>query len=371
MDTEPDKKPISICFISPKAYPLFDPAAKGIFGGAEVDLYLLATELAKDAAFSVSFITADYAQVDEQVTENVRVIKSLDFRKNPLTSTMRIWSALERANADIYMIKTASPGVPLVSIFCGLRKKIFIYRTAHRYECDGTYHKKHPILGRLFTAALRRAKVIFAQNTMDGTLLKETIGVDSVVIANGHRLSQPVDTEKEFILWVGRTADFKRPEKFIELAARFTAEKFVMICQQATGDNAYEQLRETAHAIDNLEFHERVPFAEVDDFFKRAKVLVNTSDSEGFPNTFIQACKWQTAIASLNVNPDGFLDEFSCGVCCDGNEDKLADSLRSMLTENRYVKLGQNGRKYAEQQHDITKIIEIYKTAFTELVGRQ
>ena len=39
-------KTVSVCFVSPKAYPLFNPDCKGVFGGAEVDLYL---ELIKTA----------------------------------------------------------------------------------------------------------------------------------------------------------------------------------------------------------------------------------------------------------------------------------------------------------------------------------
>ena len=98
-------QPISVCFVSPKAYPLFDPGANGVIGGAEVDLYLLATELAKDSDYQVSCITADYDQPTEKTIENVKIIKSLDFKQNQITSAMKIWKALKKANADIYMIK--------------------------------------------------------------------------------------------------------------------------------------------------------------------------------------------------------------------------------------------------------------------------
>ena len=62
MEEASGKKTVKVCFVSPKAYPLFDDKAQGVFGGAEVDLYMLGTELAADDAFEVSFIVADYAQ---------------------------------------------------------------------------------------------------------------------------------------------------------------------------------------------------------------------------------------------------------------------------------------------------------------------
>ncbi len=59
-----EQKPVKVCFVSPKAYPLFNPDCNGAFGGAEVDLCLLSTELAKDQNFHVAFITADMLNYD-------------------------------------------------------------------------------------------------------------------------------------------------------------------------------------------------------------------------------------------------------------------------------------------------------------------
>ena len=55
-------KPIKVCFVCPKAYPLFNPSICKLFGGAELDLYLLACELTKDENYEVSCIVADYGQ---------------------------------------------------------------------------------------------------------------------------------------------------------------------------------------------------------------------------------------------------------------------------------------------------------------------
>ncbi len=140
-----------------------------------------------------------------------------------------------------------------------------------------------------------------------------------------------------------------------------------MVCQQATEDSHYDLLKSQAAEISNVEFIERVGFHEVDRYFQRAKVFVNTSDSEGFPNTFVEACKCATAILSLIVDPDDFLTRYCCGVVCDGSEQRLDDGLRSLLGQDRYIEVGQNGRRYAEEHHDISKIVEQYKEILTEL----
>jgi len=194
------------------------------------------------------------------------------------------------------------------------------------------------------------------------------LGIHALLMRNGHRILPLTHGERDSILWVGRSDKIKRPELFIDLAERMPAEKFIMICQRATGDNEYATLTARARQVKNLEFIERVSFAEIDAFFQHARVFVKTSDTEGFPNTFIQACKYAVPIISLNVNPDGFLERHNCGKACGGDLAKCADALQYMLTGNRYGELGKNARAYAEANHDITKIAAEYKKLFEDML---
>ncbi len=361
---------IKICFVAPKAYLLFNPNAKNVkypFGGSEIDLYLLAIELAKDDGFNVSFIVADHGQKDIEITNGVEVIKSLDFDQNFLTGSLKIWRAMKKTDARIYMLKTASPGVPLVTLFCMLHHRCFAYRTASRHECDGKYVKDHPLLGPAFKFSLRKAKFVFTQNAADKENIDRTLGISSVFIRNGHCIEPLKNGTRDIILWVGRSSPEKNPQLFIDLAEQLPNENFVMICPQAMDDDSYEQLTRNAFAAANLKFIRQVPYHKIGEYFRRAKVLVCTSQREGFPNTYIQACLNAAPILSLNINPDGFLDKYNCGVCCDGNFEQMADVLRRLVTDNEYIELGQNARSYVEQNHDITTIIEEYKKLFYSL----
>lgn len=366
-----DEKRISICFVCPKAYGLFDPSVKTGYGGAEVDLYMLATELARDPAVLVSFITADYGQPAEQVRQNVRLLSGLDFRKNPLASAVRLWRTMKKADAQFYLMKTASPGVPLVWAFCRLHGRRFLYRTAHRYECDGTWHRQHPVLGRLFVRALRKAAAVFAQNEEDSRLLRKTFGVESIVIANGHRLHEAVSEERTTVLWVGRSAEFKHPHRFIELARHFPQEVFVMVCRQAAGDRGYDGLRRRAESTPNLRFFSEVDFFDLNRFFAQAKVFVNTSDAEGFPNTFIQAAAAGTAILSWQVNPDQFLTKYQCGLACGGTMERLVKGLEFLLEQKRYIEIGRNGLRYVREHHDISVLVQRYKDCLQRMAEKE
>jgi glycosyltransferase involved in cell wall biosynthesis len=368
MSSSDNSTSIRVCFIAPKAYPLFNPDVEKVFGGAEVDLYLLATELAKDDNFVVSFVTADYGQQDFETIENVRIIKSLNFNKNPLTGAVRIWQAMRTADSQIYLQKTASWGTLLVALFCKSNKRIFVYRTANQGECNRTFPEGKRFLKRAFSWSLHKAGAVTVQNEIDKKNLLDSMGIDAIVIPNGHRLTELTQKKRDTVLWVGRSTPLKRPDLFIKLTELFPDEKFTMICQQATGDENYQDLLAKAKKVDNLQFIQAVPFTEISSYFQRAKVFVNTSDTEGFPNTFIQACNCAAPILSLKVNPDDFIDKHNCGISCNDNWHKMIDSLKVMLHKDRYIELGENAKKYVREHHDLAKIIKQYKELFEELL---
>jgi len=73
------------------------------------------------------------------------------------------------------------------------------------------------------------------------------------------------------------------------------------------------------------------------------------------------------AIVSLNVNPDDFLQRYSCGISCCDDIAKLNKAVAFMLNSRQYIDIGRNGRKYVEENHDIAKIIGQYKQIFLEM----
>jgi glycosyltransferase involved in cell wall biosynthesis len=361
-------QPIRVCFIMLKAYPLFNQEIESLFGGAEVDFYNLSTELAKDPNYRVSFITADYGQKPIEVREGVTIIKSLDFNGNLAMPSLRLWRALRAADAQIYVRELCSAVTMEVALFCKCYGRKFIYRTASTVECDGTYLRENYFRGKAFVWSLRHADAVLTQNETDANNLSAITGAPVQVIRNAHRVHPIQQQPHDKVLWVGRSATVKRPELFLELAKLLPQIQFTMICQRAENERQYNKLVNKAKQIENLKFIPRVPFHKIHEYFQRAKVFVNTSDYEGFPNTFIQACKSATAILSLNVNPDNFLDKHNCGISCKGDWRLLVDSLRSLLEEDRWLKMGINGKKYVEEYHDVTKIIKQYKELFEKLV---
>ena len=93
-------------------------------------------------------------------------------------------------------------------------------------------------------------------------------------------------------------------------------------------------------------------FQDVQKYFDKAKCFVNSSEFEGFPNTFIQACLGSTPILSFNVNPDNFIERFEVGCFCANSLDKAVEFIRNLDPEKiRFY--GNNAFKYACKHHNI------------------
>ena len=148
----------------------------------------------------------------------------------------------------------------------------------------------------------------------------------------------------------------------MDLAKEFPNEKFVMIMPKSSDVVLWKKIFDESKKIKNLKLIEKVPFNKIQKYFNKAKVFVNTSESEGFQNTFIQACIAKTPILSLKINPDNFLNKFKCGLCCCDDMKRFKERLEKLLNNRKkYKSLKNNCLKYVKKNHDIKKIIGRWK----------
>src|ERR1041385_2334316 len=96
--------PIKITFISLFGYHPFNPRNFSKFGGAEVQAHLLATELAKDSNYEVSYILGNFGQPNIEIIQNVKLYKFYAPEKR-----FRIFRMLFGAMKLCYLINKISP----------------------------------------------------------------------------------------------------------------------------------------------------------------------------------------------------------------------------------------------------------------------
>lgn len=361
---------VKICFFSRSAYPLFNPLCKATFGGAEVDLYLISKEIAKDRLFECHFITGDFGQKNLEKISNVTLHKSYKFEDNKLIQIFKLIKKIITVNADVYVQEGASAGTGVICFICKLLGKKFVYRTASDIDCNGVFIKDNYIEGLLYKFGIKNASLVITQNFENKTQLKNNFNIESIVIKNAIEIPNKYINikNKEYVLWVGRSETLKQPELFLKLASKISLTKFIIICPKANYNSVnIEELNKKAKEIPNVEFINSVPFDEIGKYFERAKIFVNTSKYEGFPNTFVQSAANSVAIFSLNVNPDNFIVNEKCGFFANGDFDLLQKKIIETLEdETKLVDYSNNSLAYAKRNFDIFKIVEQYKENILE-----
>jgi len=82
--------------------------------------------------------------------------------------------------------------------------------------------------------------------------------------------------------------------------------------------------------LPNVTLYGRLNASETLERISQAKVLINTSDFEGFPNVFLEAWSFGVPVVSLNVDPGGVIQENHLGVVCNGDLRKMISSLEQI-----------------------------------------
>ena len=373
-------KPKKICFISFFSFPVLSQSISEVVGGAELQQGILAGELVKKD-YDVSFLVPDQGQALCQLIDGLKLYKSLPWElaqkkliaklyQYPLILLIT-WRRLNLADSQIYFQKMVGATSALIVFFCRVKKRKYVHCVASDGEVNGTYIKKQrfPWLTRW---AIRNADGIITQSRHQQALLKLNFNRESTVIENMCLMPDilPPKEQPPVVLWVGNMRKVKCPELFLKLATALPEVKFRMIGGASPWEDPdyFEELKKSAARLPNLEFMGFIPYHQVSQYFDTASILVNTSDFEGFPNTFLQAWSRFTPVISLNVDPDGIICQHKLGIHSHSFDQMVKDVQSLVHNESLQKEIAERGRRYVEQTHDITKIVPKYIELFEQLL---
>jgi glycosyltransferase involved in cell wall biosynthesis len=150
------------------------------------------------------------------------------------------------------------------------------------------------------------------------------------------------------VVWIANLKPLKNPGAFVRLARRFAHRsdvRFVIVGGTLDdSDWTKQQLQEIA-ATPNLEYRGSLSQSAVNGLLEHTDLLVNTSDYEGFSNTFIQAWMRRVPVVSLRVDPDRLLSRGGLGAVT-GDEDTLHERVAALLDDpDRCAAIGARARQ--------------------------
>jgi glycosyltransferase involved in cell wall biosynthesis len=346
-------------------------------GGEQVQQTLLAKALARRGV-KVSMAVFDYGQQDGASWGAVTTHKA--FRADAGLPVLRfvyprwtgLWSAMRRADADIYYLSCAGMELGLAAMFCERYRRKFVFRVASDSDCEpDRLLIKYWRDKKLYEYGLRRAHAIFVQTEWQRRAMQVNYGLPSTIAEMLVERPEQRPTRQVDVLWVSNVRQLKRPDQLLELARRMPHLKFHMIGgpQPGCGD-LYAAIARAAAAIPNLTFHGRVPYHDMDAHYAGARVFVNTSDIEGFPNSYLQAWIRGTPVVAF-FDPDDVIAQQQLGFAASSLDDM--QTRINALVDDQALWSATSGRcrEYMEHRYGEERILAPYLATFRELAQNE
>jgi glycosyltransferase involved in cell wall biosynthesis len=372
-----DDRP-SICFVGLQNLPVLAPeyARPGI-GGAERQQTLLARALAKQG-FDVSMIVHDYGQQDGQVWDGITTYKAYGPREGvPVVRFVHprwtsVWSAMKRADADIYYVSTAGMLIGEVAMFAKWHGRKAVYRVANNSDCDPLAKRIRYARDRvLYRYGMRNADLILAQTDTQESMLRENLGRESRVIPSLADAATPAEiarSERDIdVLWLTNIRPHKHADLLLDLARRMPNVTFHMVGGPVGGHEAhFADVEREANALPNVRFHGFVPYHETAPFYERARLFVSTSEMEGFPNTYLQAWARGTPVVAY-FDPDSVIARNGLGAAVTTQDQLQATIARLLADDAAWQAASARCLAHSAARSDEKNMLEPYIDAFQGL----
>jgi glycosyltransferase involved in cell wall biosynthesis len=371
-----------ICFVGLNNLRVLAPELSGGFaGGAELQQVLLARALVA-RGFDVSMVTLDLGQPDGASWGGIRVYKTFRWEVgvpilrffHPRLSS--VWRAMRRADADVYYFSCADVLLGVVAAFARYHGRRSIFRIA----CDADCHPDtlEIRLSRdkwFYRYGLARVDLVLAQTAHQRELMARHFGRDSRVIPSlvdvqPKRL--PVTDRDIDVLWVAQLRPRKRPELLLELARRHPQLRFTMVGGHAEGTPPgwFESVRDAAASVPNVRFCGFVPINQMPGYFERARLLVNTSTTEGFSNTYLQAWAHGTPTIAFH-DPDQLIARHGLGYAAKELED-MSHAIASLSEDDAaWTAVSERCIGYFDRHYAGARSVGLFVDAINELLHRQ
>ncbi len=346
---------MKICIVGLDDYPQLANLKDAKYVGGESVQHVLLARAWRDLGHDVSMIVHDHGQGRVTDVDGIRAVAPyardegipvLRFAHPRLTGMI---GAMREIDADLYYQSPGGAPTGFTAWFCRRHGKRFITRIASDLACiPGKQLIRFWRDRKIYEYGLRNADLIVAQSEQQRTLLRQNYGLKSEVLDMAVDMPSGPPPEKDIdVLWVSNLRPVKRPEVVLDLARRLPHVKFTLAGGALPGaEDYYQTVIQAASQLPNVTCPGAVPYAEVGTLFSRARIFLNTSQIEGFPNTFLQA--WVRGVPVVAFfDPDSLIKQRQLGRTATDLDD-MVNGIRTLLEDSQErERAGERARAYA------------------------
>jgi glycosyltransferase involved in cell wall biosynthesis len=153
----------------------------------------------------------------------------------------------------------------------------------------------------------------------------------------------------------------KRPDILLEIARRAPDTRFVVCGGEtsfASPSGYSESMVSALQAQSNIQFLGRTTPATTQRVIAEAAVLLSTSDSEGFPNTFLEAWSSGTPVISLTLDPDRIIERHELGLVSRTVHRAVADIATMLGSVQMRDTIAVRARQYVIDNHSEAAVVD-------------
>ena len=366
-------RPMHVCIVAPTASTILPDSPVQATGGAETQLVHLGRAFAGRGC-RTTFVVGDYGQPRELQIDGMTVMRCAfryfgkSWRYYPGDS-LRLIRVIHDLSPDVILLKTPRAlTLGLAAATWGTATRV-VRIMASDTDCDRAFL---PLTNLVYLAGARLTHGTVFQSERQAVLARRNLGLVGRVIPNiAHGLPaahSSASAAKDIdCLWVGTCTANKDPLAFLDFVARAPECRCAMAMAPGRDPALQALVEQRARGLPHLSYLGFVPYRETEALFRRARLVVCTSHSEGFPNVFLQAWEHEAPVVSVHVDPDDVIETKRLGrVTKDAAA--LANAVRAVLADEPARRgMGAASRKHVLETHSPAVVVSRYLEYFTDL----
>jgi glycosyltransferase involved in cell wall biosynthesis len=354
-----------VLFYVPNVGPLLSPGDDLPTGGAETQIAILASELAR-RGLRVAIVVRDVglpASIDGIDLIVERGLRSRVPGLRSLEAFARTLTAIVKARAPVVVQCNASVETGYVGLATRLTGRRFVYSTVNVVDFDFGRIEPSRLKVAGFHGGVRLAHEIVGQTAEQVELARIRFGRRARLVQCVAEPGRPRQAPPDAFLWIGRLAVYKHPQDYLDLAEAVPEARFRMVGVPGgpDGPRLAAALAARAASLPNVELLEPRPRAELAALYESAVAVVNTAEFEGMPNIFLEGWVRGAPALALRHDPDGMIVREGLGAFADGDPDRLAEQARALWAgRGDQHELARRCVEHMREHHSLENIVDAW-----------
>jgi glycosyltransferase involved in cell wall biosynthesis len=337
------------------------------------------------------FCAADEADYLEKIAVDVKAIRidglgrSIKPRAD-LTALFAIVKEIRRFKPDVIHTHTAKAGVigRIASILSGqksIRVHTFHGHLLHGYF--GTGKTKLVVLIEKFLALFTHQLLAVGKKVQDDLI---TAGIGNskkfAVMPPGLQLAHVpsksearqelgLDQNEIYCAFIGRITQIKRPDRFLDVAAKTKADNVKVHFIVAGAGELLQECQDRV-ATENLPVTFLGWREDIEVVLAAADFVILTSDNEGTPLSLIQAGMVGIPVVATNVgSTNEIVADGKTGLLTDLSIDQLASAVTKVATvSDLRAQMGAAGKEYTMARYGVARLVKDHQDLYLRLLKR-